>query len=170
MCTCIVTALHCALFGRRRDVECCSIAPEEFSPTSFLALFFFPGCEHVCPCVCARACVCALVCVCVCVCQSTSTKRGAGGVMKTPAQSKARSAIQGHDPTILPGGPPTGSTCHHLLPIYANQKFWSCRFSSGITRRTAACCVGSRSMVLRRWHRRCLCHRMNPSPRPNGQP
>ena len=48
VCACIVIALHCALFGRPKDVQGCSAAPEEFSPTAFLALCLFRGSQRAC--------------------------------------------------------------------------------------------------------------------------
>ena len=47
VCACIVTASHCTLFGRLKDVQGCSAAPEDFSPTAFLALFLFRGSQRV---------------------------------------------------------------------------------------------------------------------------
>ena len=57
-----VSAILYAFFGRPKAVQGCSAAPEEFSPTAFLALFLFRGFN-----VCVRACLRVCVCVCVCV-------------------------------------------------------------------------------------------------------
>ena len=45
---CFMIAILCALFGRRKDVWGCSAAPEELSPTAFLALFLFHSFQYVC--------------------------------------------------------------------------------------------------------------------------
>ena len=42
MCPC-VSALHCALFAEPKDIQGCSTAPEEFSPTGFPVLSLFRG-------------------------------------------------------------------------------------------------------------------------------
>ena len=47
-CACFIFAISCALFGRPKDVQGCSAAPEEFSLTAFLALFWFHGSQRVC--------------------------------------------------------------------------------------------------------------------------
>ena len=48
VCACIVIVLPCALFGRPKNVQGCPAAPEEFSPTAFLALFLFHGSQRMC--------------------------------------------------------------------------------------------------------------------------
>ena len=57
----LISAAHCAVPNRPKDVQGCPAAPQEFSFDAFLALFLFAV-----PIVC--------LCVCVCVC-STSTDR-----------------------------------------------------------------------------------------------
>ena len=48
-CTCFMIAILCALFGRPKDVQGCSAAPEEFSPTAFLVLLLsFSRSQRVC--------------------------------------------------------------------------------------------------------------------------
>ena len=46
-CASFMIAILGALFGRLKDVSGCSAAPEEFSPTAFLALFWVCGAQIV---------------------------------------------------------------------------------------------------------------------------